>query len=52
MRVSPGDAAQSVLYNALATGMSSSWRYDHSVEIPSDATLGMIKSWIDGGAKP
>lgn len=52
LRVAPGDASSSVLYRALATDMSASWRYDHSVEIPSQSTLDMIKSWIDGGARP
>lgn len=52
IRVTPGDAASSVLYQALSTGMSAGWHYDHSVEIPSASTLAMIKGWIDGGAKP
>lgn len=51
-RVRPGDASSSVLYQALSTDMSAVWHYDHSVEIPSESTLAMIKSWIDGGAKP
>lgn len=51
VRVVPGDAAQSVLYQAVATDVSTSWRYDHTVEITSTATLDMIKTWIDGGAR-
>lgn len=52
VRVTPGDAASSVLYQALSTDMSAAWHYDHSVEIPSASTLAMIKGWIDGGAMP
>ncbi len=51
VRVVPGDASASILYQALASDISASWHYDHSVEVPSTTTLDMIRSWIDNGAR-
>ncbi|MCM1518159.1 MAG: hypothetical protein NC117_05930 [Pseudoflavonifractor sp.] len=51
MRVSLGDASSSMLYQALATDVSTSWNYDHTKEIISIVTLDLIKDWIDGGAR-
>lgn len=50
MRVSPGNARASVLWQAVATDVSAAWRYDHTVEIPSESTRRLIEAWIDGGA--
>lgn len=49
--VNPGDASASTLYNILNSDITSSWGYDHSVEILSTSTLDLIKNWIDTGAK-
>lgn len=56
MRVTPGDADASVLYEALATNMSSpddgNWKHDHSNIMVTDRTgLQLLKDWIDNGAK-
>ncbi len=49
-RVEPGSSASSVLYRILSTDESSSWNYDHSVEVVAQEKLDMIKNWIDSGA--
>lgn len=51
LRVEPGNSAASVLYRILSTNESSSWNYDHSVEIVAQEKLDLIKNWIDNGAK-
>ena len=56
MRVQPGQADASVLYEALATNMSSpdegNWKHDHSNIMVTDRTgLQLLKDWIDSGAK-
>ena len=56
MRVLPGQADASVLYEALATNMSSpdegNWKHDHSNIMVTDRTgLQLLKDWIDSGAK-
>lgn len=56
MRVLPGQADASVLYEALATKMSSpdegNWKHDHSNIMATDRTgLQLLKDWIDSGAK-
>ena len=51
-RVTPGDAANSVLYEALATDVSADWKHDHSKIMVTDAVgLQMIRDWINSGAK-
>lgn len=50
-RVVAGESANSLLYKALSTGMSATWRYDHSSEVVNPATLELIRDWIDNGAK-
>jgi len=49
-RVAPGNADESVLYRILSTDESASWSYDHSVEVVSDLSLNLIRSWINEGA--
>lgn len=51
-RVLPGSSAESVLYHALGTDVSSAWRHDHQGIMRTDAIgLQLIKDWIDNGAK-
>ena len=49
--VVPGDADGSVLYQTLATNISTGWNYDHTKEVLSDAWLDVLEDWIDEGAK-
>ena len=49
--VSPGDADESILYQTLATHISTAWNYDHTKEVLSDAWLDVLEDWIDDGAK-
>lgn len=49
--INPGEASSSTLYTILSSDISSSWGYDHSVEVLSTSTLDLIKSWIDSGAQ-
>ncbi len=49
-RVLPGSAEGSLMYQILSTDASSSWAYDHSVEVVDESTLQLIASWIDNGA--
>lgn len=51
LRVSPGDASSSMLYQTVAGDVSATWNYDHTKEIISVVTLDLIKDWIDDGAK-
>lgn len=53
-RVTPGDADNSVLYEALATSVSldDGWKHNHSNIMATDYNgLKLIKDWIDDGAK-
>lgn len=49
--VSPGNADESILYQAVATDISTTWNYDHTKEILSDEWLDVLEDWIDDGAK-
>lgn len=49
--VKPGDASTSTLYNILSSDITTTWGYDHSVEVLSTSTLDLIKNWIDSGAE-
>lgn len=52
LRVEAGNAASSVLYQALAGTLSQTWRFDHSQIFASDPDgLQVIKDWINGGAE-
>lgn len=51
-RVEPGRSDRSVLYLILSGDVSSTWNYDHSVEVVRQEKLELIKNWIDGGAHP
>lgn len=52
MRVLPGNADNSMLYDALATDVSVTWKHDHSkIMITKQTELQMIKDWILSGAK-
>lgn len=48
MRVKPGDAANSLLYEILTSNQSTDWNYDHSKEIYDKVKLDLIKNWIEG----
>lgn len=49
--VSPGNADESILYQALGTDISTVWNYDHTKEVLSGAWLDVLEDWIDDGAK-
>ncbi len=49
MRVRPGDAHASTLWQAVASDISESWRFDHS-NLLSEETSGFIQEWINNGA--
>lgn len=51
MRVSPGNAQESVLWRALATDMSDDWAYRHQTIISNTTSVDLVKAWIDAGAK-
>lgn len=52
VRVLPTDADNSILYETLATDISTSWQHDHSkIMITKSIELKMIKDWINNGAK-
>lgn len=51
-RIEPGRSDRSVFYMILSGDCSSSWSYDHSVEVVRQEKLELIKNWIDGGADP
>lgn len=46
--VNPGDANTSVLYQAIATDISSTWRQDHSNMVMNTAMRDVVKDWING----
>ena len=51
-RVTPGDATNSVLYEALATEVSTTWKHDHSkIMVTNPVGLQLIKDWINSGAE-
>lgn len=51
-RVTPGDAANSILYEALSEDISSTWRHDHSrIMVTDPVRLQLIKDWINNGAR-
>lgn len=47
LRVEPGNAAGSLLYDILTGNSSSEWNYDHSKEIYDRVKLDLIKNWIN-----
>lgn len=49
-RVQAGNSSSSVLYLILSGSSSSTWSYDHSVEVIRQEKLDLIRNWIDGGA--
>ena len=49
-RVQAGNSSLSVLYLILSGSSSSTWSYDHSVEVIRQEKLDLIRNWIDGGA--
>lgn len=51
-RIQPGESASSLLYLILSGDYSSSWSYDHSVEVVRQEKLDLIRNWIDAGANP
>lgn len=54
LRVKPGDASASVLYDILSTEESKEWGFDHSNIMASDENklqLRLIRDWINNGAK-
>lgn len=51
MRVAPGDPSASVLWLALATGLSERWAYHHHTIITNTTSVDLVKNWIGGGAK-
>ena len=46
--VEPGNADASVLYQALATRVSATWRQDHSNMVMNTAMRDVVKDWING----
>ncbi|MDE7108999.1 MAG: hypothetical protein K2O49_03385, partial [Muribaculaceae bacterium] len=50
MRVAPGDASASTLWQALATDISDAWAFSHSNLLTFEKT-GFIESWINKGAE-
>lgn len=50
MRVDPGNPEASTLYRALAMPVTSTWGYDHSVEVVDQPLLQLVSSWIEAGA--
>lgn len=49
MRVRPGDASASTLWQALATDISEAWRFDHSNLLTPERS-GFVEYWINNGA--
>lgn len=45
--VNPGDAGTSVLYQTIATDISSTWRQDHSNMVMSTAMHDIVGTWIN-----
>lgn len=52
MRVNPGNAEESVLYQLLTTDISSSWRIDHSQMVSTSVEKNLVRDWINEGANP
>lgn len=52
MRVLPGDAENSILYQALTRDISTDgkWHYDHTTEVVNENIVTMISNWINNGA--
>lgn len=50
MRVSPGDAKASTLWQIVATDISETWSFDHSNLLSAEKN-GFIQQWINNGAK-
>lgn len=50
LRVNPGNSSESTLWRALALPVTSSWGYDHSVEVVDDILLSLVADWIDANA--
>lgn len=48
-RVSPGDASASTLWQAVATDVSETWKFDHSNLLTTEKS-GFIQEWINNGA--
>lgn len=48
-RVVGGNADASLLYQILTGDMSSSWHYDHSVEVIDPVKINLLRDWIEGG---
>lgn len=46
--VEPGNADASVLYQAIATRVSATWRQDHSNMVMNTAMRDVVKDWING----
>lgn len=49
-RVAPGDADASLLWQIISTDRSSTWKYDHSVEVVQPTRLELVRNWINAGA--
>lgn len=49
-RVIPDDASASTLWQAVATGISSGWSFNHS-ELLKSNEIDFIENWINSGAK-
>ncbi|MCM1490948.1 MAG: hypothetical protein NC095_09010 [Muribaculum sp.] len=49
MRVAPGNASVSTLWQALATDVSEGWRFDHSNLLTPESS-GFVQYWINSGA--
>lgn len=49
-RVKPGNASASTLWQTVATGISTSWAFNHAV-ILEEKDKSFIRSWIDSGAE-
>lgn len=49
-RVAPYNAPESTLWQAVGTGVSSDWSFNHS-ELLNSSSADLIRSWINNGAK-
>lgn len=49
-RVTPYNAAESSIWQAVGTGVSSEWSFNHS-ELLNSSSADLIKNWINNGAK-
>lgn len=50
MRVIPGDAAESVLWQTIGTSVSDEWAFRHT-ELTTNQSADLIRTWIELGAK-